>query len=354
MTELYTDPVTGLSFRIPPPRDTGEPPDWLDQLAIIIPAYNEEHGIGPALIELRRVCPCADIVVVDDGSDDRTADVARGIDQVRVIRHIRNRGYGAALKTGMRHTTREYVAWYDADGQHRPEDLIAVVRPVAERRADACIGVRGRDSARQRRRAPARLMLNAVIRIVSREPIPDVNSGLRCFRREVVNRYLHLLPDRFSASTTSTLMLLKRGYRVAYEPIVALPRVGKSTIKVFSDGLYTLQLVMRIIVLFEALKVFTTLGAAMIVPGLVYGLAIALTRGQGFPTLAGTLVISGVLTFFMGIVADQVVELRKERFEEDYAPIDRSRRSTDRVGRRGDRDVIPTTPVVSASSNERN
>jgi hypothetical protein len=158
-----------------------------------------------------------------------------------------------------------------------------------------------------------------------------VNSGLLCFRRDVISRYLHLLPDGFSASTTSTLMLIKRGYRLGYEPILAQPRVGTSTVRVFSDGMRTLQLIMRIIVLFEAFKVFTTLGLAMVLPGLLYGIAVAMLRGQGFPTLAGTLIISGVLTFFMGIVADQVVELRKERFEDSMAPIDRQRRSTDRA-----------------------
>jgi len=104
---------------------------------------------------------------------------------------------------------------------------------------------------------------------------------------------------------------------------------------------------MRIIVLFEAFKVFTSLGLAMILPGLVYGITLAMIRGQGFPTLAGTLVISGVLTFFMGIVADQVVELRKERFEDHYTPIDRRRRSTDRrvhVSRENDYQLAESAP----------
>ena len=296
---------------------TAEPPTRLNlaELSVIIPAYNEEPGIGATLTELREACPEVEIIVVDDGSSDRTASTARGIKGVRVICHTRNRGYGAALKTAIRSTSRRCVAWYDADGQHRPEDLVAVARPVIEGKSDAVIGVRGSDSVRVRDRVIGKMVLGWVARLVSGESIPDLNSGLRCFRREVVMRYIHLLPDGFSASTTTTLMMLKRGYRVGYVPIVAKQRTGTSTVRVFSDGLRTLQLLVRIIVLFEAFKVFAVLGGALLVPGLVYGMLVAVIRGEGFPTLAGTAIIAGLLTFFMGIIADQVVELRQERFE---------------------------------------
>ena len=298
------------------PQASGPARPELSELAVIIPAYNEQDGIGPTLRSLREACPEAQIIVIDDGSTDRTGEVARGVPGVHVIRHARNRGYGASLKTGLRATRRRYVAWYDADGQHRPQDLIRVASPVIEGRYDVVIGVRGKDSAVQRDRAAGKWLLGFVARLVSGERIPDLNSGLRCFRRDVILRYLHLLPDGFSASTTSTLMMMKRGYRIGYVPIVARPRVGKSTVKIFADGMRTLQLIVRIIVLFEAFKIFTLFGAALLVPGLIYGVAVALIKGQGFPTLAGTAVIAGLLTFFMGIIADQVVELRKERFED--------------------------------------
>ena len=298
------------------------PEDSLTKLSVIIPAYNEEDAVGATLTELREACPQVEIIVVDDGSSDRTAAVAGGIEGVRVLSHARHRGYGAALKTGIRSTARPYVAWYDADGQHRPEDLLAVVAPVLKGEKDVVIGVRGKDSARVRDRVLGKAVLGWVAWLVSGERIPDLNSGLRCFRRSVVARYLHLFPDGFSASTTSTLMVLKRGYRVGYVPIVVKSRVGASTVRIFADGFATLQLIMRIVVLFEALKVFALLGAVLLVPGLIYGFAVAVLRGEGFPTLAGTAVISGLLTFFIGILADQVVELRKERFEDSpEAPV---------------------------------
>jgi glycosyltransferase involved in cell wall biosynthesis len=293
-------------------------------LTVVIPAYNEEHGIARALRELRDACPLAEVVVVDDGSTDGTAQEARSVPGVSVISHARNRGYGAALKTGLRASSRSCVAWYDGDGQHRPQDLIAVARPVLDQEFDVVIGVRGADSARQRERVAGKWALAVLARLISGEELPDLNSGLRCFRREALARYLHLLPDGFSASTTSTLMMLKRGYRVGHVPIVVKPRVGKSTVKIVSDGLRTLQLIIRIVVLFEAFKVFAVLGALLFLPGLVYGLTtafwtLAMGRPGGFPTLAGTLVIAGLLTFFLGIIADQVAELRKERFEDDVS-----------------------------------
>ena len=290
------------------------------QLNVVIPAYNEEQAIESTLRDLRAAVPDAEVVVVDDGSTDATADRARSVPGVIVLRSDRNRGYGASLKLGMRACTRPYVAWYDADGQHRPVDLEEVARRAIERRQDMVIGVRGRDSDRVRDRVAGKFILNAAARLISGERIPDLNSGLRCFRRDTIIRYLHLLPDRFSASSTSTLMLLKRHYRVDYVPILTNPRVGKSTVRVVHDGLQTLQIIVRIVVLFEAFKVFTGLGLALLVPALVYGIAVAVVRGQGFPTLAGTAAIAGLLTFYMAILADQVVELRKERFEQHDRP----------------------------------
>ena len=292
------------------------------QLAIVIPAHNEEEAIEETLRQLRDAVPDAEIIVVDDGSTDATAERARMVPGVAVLSNERNRGYGASLRIGMRACTRPYVAWYDADGQHRPADLKAVTRHAIEQRQDMVIGVRGRDSDRVKDRVAGKFLLNAAARLISGEHIPDLNSGLRCFRRDVIVRYLHLLPDRFSASSTSTLMLLKRHYRVAYVPITTNPRIGKSTVRVVRDGLQTLQVVVRIVVLFEAFKVFTTLGLMLLIPALIYGTVVALVRGAGFPTLAGTAAIAGLLTFYMAILADQVVELRKERFEQHDRPAD--------------------------------
>jgi glycosyltransferase involved in cell wall biosynthesis len=327
-----------MSSTVRPGALTGSGPAVVDesavfaQLAIVIPAYNEEQAIEPTLRQLREAVHAAEIVVVDDGSRDGTAARARAVPGVTVLSVERNGGYGSALKRGIRACTRPYVAWYDADGQHRPDDLKAVARRAIEQRQDMVIGIRGPDSDRARERVFGKFLLRIAARLISGEHVPDLNSGLRCFRRDVILQYLHLLPDGFSASSTSTLMMLKGHYRVGHVPILTNARVGKSTVRVVHDGLRTLQLVLRIVVLFDAFKVFTILGLALLVPGLTYGVIVAIVRSEGFPTLAGTAVIAGLLTFYLGILADQVVELRKERFEQSGPP--ESPRDDDVCGRR--------------------
>jgi glycosyltransferase involved in cell wall biosynthesis len=290
----------------------------LTALSVVIPAYNEAQGIARTVSELVRACPDAEVIVVDDGSSDATASILRTLEGVTVLTHDRNRGYGAALKTGIRATSRPCIAWYDGDGQHSPADLMAVARPVLEREFDVVIGVRGSDSAKQMDRLVGKALLRLVAQFLTGARIPDLNSGLRCFRRDLLRRYLHLFPDGFSASTTSTILVMERGYRLGYVPIRAQHRTGTSTVKIVSDGLAALNLIIRLVVLFKAFKVFSLLGLSLILPGLLYGVTVALTRGAGFPTLAGTAVIAGMLTFFLGIVADQVAELRKERFEDPW------------------------------------
>jgi glycosyltransferase involved in cell wall biosynthesis len=296
----------------------GATPDVeLTRLSVVIPAYDEEQAIGDTVRRLRDACPDLEIVVVDDGSTDGTADALRSIEGVRVQTHERNRGYGASLKTGMRAARRPFVAWYDADGQHEPADLLNVVAPVLRGERDVVIGVRGAGSARQSERVVGKALLKWVAQLLTRQGIPDLNSGMRCFRSDVIRRYLHLLPDGFSASTTSTILALKRGWRVGHVPIKTRRREGKSKVRLVSDGLTTLHLIVRLVVLFEAFRVFSALGGGLMALGLIYGILVAVVRGEGFPTLAGTVVIAGLLTVFLGIIADQITELRKERFEDD-------------------------------------
>lgn len=287
-------------------------------LSVIVPVYNEKTAIRSTIEELKSACPEVEIVLIDDGSDDGTADEISTIDDITIVTHDRNRGYGAALKSGMRRATRKYIAWYDGDGQHRPEDLIAVATPVIAGSHDTIIGARTGGSAQKLDRVVGKTVLTRVAEFLTGQRIPDLNSGLRCFPFDLIRRYVHLLPDGFSASTTSTLCLIERGHRVGFQPITTRVRTGTSKIRIVADGLATARLIFRLVVLFNALKVFAMLGAGLIIPGLIYGTSIAIQRGEGFPTLAGIAIIAGLLTMFIGVVADQVTELRKERFEEPW------------------------------------
>ena len=283
------------------------------ELTICVPAYNEAAGIKTALEGLKARFLDAEIVVVDDGSTDETFNLAKSVEGIVVLSHERNRGYGAALKTAIRYSKGEVIAWFDADGQHRPDDLEKIIQPVLEDKMDMVIGARGEGSEISIDRLPGKMLLKFVAELIVGESIPDLNSGLRCFKSEVIKRYLHLLPEGFSASTTSTLLMKKRGYRMEFINIIANKRVGKSSVNMVYDGLVTLGLIVRILVLFNALPFFSILGILQIFAGLLWG-SWYLSSG-GFSVFASTLIISGMLTLFMGLICDQITELRKERLE---------------------------------------
>jgi glycosyltransferase involved in cell wall biosynthesis len=284
-------------------------------LTICIPAYNEAAGIKNTLEGLREKFRDAEIVVVNDGSTDETLELAESVEDIVVLSHTRNCGYGASLKTAIRYSKGEVIAWFDADGQHRPDDLEKIIQPVLEDEMDMVIGARGKGSNVRVDRLPGKMILKIVAELIVGESIPDLNSGLRCFKSEVIKRYLHLLPEGFSASTTSTLLMKKRGYRMDFIGITTDKREGKSSVNIVYDGLVTLGLIVRILILFNALPFFSILGFLQIIPGVLWGFWYAVIRGAGFSVFASTLIISGALTFFMGLICDQITELRKERLE---------------------------------------
>ena len=285
-------------------------------LTIIVPAFNEEEAIVETLQELKREFGDAEVLVIDDGSTDRTAENAARIPGIRVVRHDANRGYGASIRTGIRNARGTLVAWYDADGQHTPEGLRRVVQTLESEGLHAAVAARTADSAFVRSRKIPRAILGLIVQMAAGRRIPDINCGLRVFRRSVIRRYAHLLPNGFSASITSTLLMLKRGYRMQFVPVSTRARVGRSSVRMIRDGLLSIQTSLRILVLFQAFQAFSILAALLFGTGTVYGLYVALTHGLGFPALAVVLVISGVIVFLIGLLTDQVVALRMERLEE--------------------------------------
>jgi glycosyltransferase involved in cell wall biosynthesis len=287
-----------------------------ERLTIVIPAFNEEAGIGATLIALANEprLAGATVLVVDDGSTDNTAQIARE-HGASVISARSNRGYGASLKRGVRLAETEFVAWFDADGQHRPCDLADMYQSIIEERAEAVLGARSAESHSIRRRALGKLVIHYAAESAIATRIPDVNCGLRVFRRATLNRYLHLLPNGFSASTTSTLVFLKRNHDVLFHSIVAPQRLGKSTVSQVRDGLRALHTILRILVLFNSLRTFTALAALFVTAGLAYGIPVALLHGLGFPVLGALFVVLGIQIFCLGVVCDQISALRLERLE---------------------------------------
>lgn len=289
-------------------------------LSIVIPAFNEADGLGQVLDELSRAANdrCLEVLVVDDGSTDgtgRTAEGFAGVLPVRVISHPMTRGYGAALKTGIRAARGEIVVTMDADGQHDPRDLAALIEQMADH--DMVVGARTRNSHRESSRRAGKWVITWLADFLTRTRIPDVNSGLRAFRRETIVKYLHLLPDGFSASTTSTIALLKRGYRIAWVPITTRRRTGTSRVRQVRDGFGTILIMTRLITLFDPLRVFLSAGAGMFAAGLLSGVYYLFygSYGGGVSTGSLLLLLTGLLLFFFGLLADQVAALRLERYE---------------------------------------
>ena len=284
---------------------------------IIIPAYNEAAGIKDTLVELADYIPKDyEVLVVDDGSTDNTFDIVNGLknENIKCIRHKKNRGYGSAIKTGCRNASGDIVVWYDADGQHRPEDLMAVVHKLEAENLDYCIGVRKKESHCDRNRKLGKYILSKIVNLLAKEPVADFNSGMRAFKRTVLMKYLALLPQRFGASTVTTFIMQETECVGGECEILVRKRVGKSTVKPLRDGMRTLMLIMNIIILFRPKEVFGTVGVISVLIGVLYGVVNALAEGMGIPVLAAVICIFGIQTFFFGIISAQISQLRLEHY----------------------------------------
>lgn len=227
--------------------------------SLVIPAYNEQNGIAPVLDQLRQIVDAAgceyEIIVVNDGSTDGTGDVLRAYKGIRLIEHRRNRGYGAALKTGIRSARYPLIVITDADGTYPNERIPELVTLAQD--ADMVVGARiGENVQYSTLRKIPKWFLVHYAEWLTNSRIPDLNSGLRVFSREIVERFLSILPDTFSFTTSITVAMLMNNYVVHYEPIDYRQRVGKSKIKPIRDTLRFVQLILRTGMYFAPLKVF--------------------------------------------------------------------------------------------------
>jgi len=278
------------------------------RVTIIIPAYNEEEGIADVITQLKESSENYEILVVDDGSTDKTYKLASDTD-VKVIRHPYNKGYGAALKTGVRNAEADIVLFMDADGQHQPSDIKKLTQYIGE--YDMVIGARTKKSKISLLRRPGKKILGITANYLAGTKIPDLNSGFRALKKSVAMEFMHILPNTFSFSTTITLACIASGYNVKYVPIEAPERVGTSKIKPFRDGFNFIMLIIRTVVLFNPLKVFLPISIILFFMGFSY-LSYELVLHQNVPDSAILLIVSSILIFFFGILADQISSMRRE------------------------------------------
>lgn len=279
-----------------------------EQLTVVIPAFNEAQVIAQVLAELLAEFANhsidAEVIVVDDGSTDGTAEIAARAG-VRVLQHHSNRGYGAALKTGILSATHEVVAIIDADGTYPARYLPEMLELIRD--TDMVVGARiGPNVHIPLSRKPAKWVLNRLANYVTSTKIPDLNSGLRVFRRSIVLRYLHMLPDQFSFTTTITMAMLCDKYAVAYMPIDYGERAGKSKIAFWHAGVFMI-LIMRMAVLFRPLRVFLPLVGL----SLAYGVAkmiidLTLIGDRNISASAMMMMMSALVMLLIGMVADAI------------------------------------------------
>ena len=276
--------------------------------SIVIPACNEADAVGALITSLRSAAPWLEILVVDDGSIDDTGAQAAAAG-ARVIRHPYNKGNGAAVKTGIRHATGEFVLIMDADGQHQPADAAKLVSHLAV--YDLVVGARSAHTQASAIRRAGNELLNRVAGYLTEQPIPDLTSGFRAARRDCLLEFLHLLPNGFSTPTTTTLAFMKAGYSVRFEPIDAAQRSGSSKIRLSSDGVRFLLILLKVITIFSPLRIFVPISALSFVVGAAYALWTIATQSH-ITNSSVLLILFSVVILLVGLVSEQISSLRFE------------------------------------------
>lgn len=285
------------------------------ELSIVLPALNEAGSLRTLLPELVARFPAAEIIVVDDGSVDDTADVCAGY-PVRVVRNSYRMGNGAAVKRGVRHANGHYLAMMDADGQHTAEHLEKLWQRLQAEHLDMVVGARSpRDHASLFRRL-GNYVFNRVASWMTGQRITDLTSGLRICEARKFREFLHLLPNGFSYPTTSTMAFFRSGYSVAYEPVAVRRREGRSHLKIGREGVRFMVIIFKIGALYSPLKLFLPVSAFLFVCATALYAYTFITGGR-FTNMSALLYMTSLLTFLIGMVSEQITNLMFARRERD-------------------------------------
>ena len=289
------------------------PPEVQDGLSIVIPAYNEENGIAPVLGELEGELAKLDldlpieVIIVNDGSSDGTAAaIAPFVGEViRLVNHETNKGYGAALKTGIDAARYPWILITDADGTYPNEFIPDVLAHRGEN--DMVVGARiGKKAQIPLIRRPPKWALRKLASYLSQQNIPDLNSGFRLMRKEIVQRYYNILPNAFSFTTTITLAMFSAGHRVHYVPINYLKREGKSKIRPIHDTIGFTKLIIRTIMYFDPLRVFIPVALFFFFAAIVVGSASYALMERVMDVTTVLLFVTGVHLLAIGMLADML------------------------------------------------
>jgi glycosyltransferase involved in cell wall biosynthesis len=282
------------------------------KISFIVPAYNEEDNIGRVIEELKKTFRDFEIIVVDDFSADKTFQIAKNLCPDTTFKHLQNKGYGAALKTGILNASGDFVIFVDGDGQHPAEEIGKIVEAInGNPELDSVLTRRRNIYISGAMRSIGKVLINYVVRRLTGESIRDSNSGLRAFRRKRILPFLFMLPNGFSFSTTSTVLSYKEDFSIRWIEIeMGQRKLGKSQVKI-KHGFNTLLLVIRLIVIFDPLKFFLPVTGYSFLLGIisiVNSFIQTRTIGKNYIFFF----LFGMLTFILGLLSEQISTLRKE------------------------------------------
>jgi len=282
-------------------------------ISVILPAKNEAEGLGRILPALRNLLPDAEIVVVDDGSTDETAEVARE-SGATVLASPYSMGNGAAVKRGARAARGDILVFMDADGQHPPSDVPRLIDRLHEG-YDMVVGARGKDGQANVGRGFANAFYNRLASWMTGHRILDLTSGFRAVRAERFREFLHLLPNGFSYPTTSTMAFFRSAYPVDYVPVAVAKRVGSSShIRPIRDGMRFLLIIFKIATLYSPVKLFAPTALGFFLLGSGYYAWSYATSGR-FTNMSALLISASVIVFLIGLVSEQITALTYRRLD---------------------------------------
>ena len=279
------------------------------RLSIVLPAKNESAAIGSTVAGIRQQYPDTaevEVLVVNDGSSDDTAAVAQAAG-ARVVHHPYSKGNGAAIKTGARAAQGEVLVFMDADGQHDPADISRLLDQLSQGH-DMVVGARQKGSQASVGRGLANGLYNRLASWMTGHKVEDLTSGFRAVRADKFREFLYLLPNGFSYPTTSTMAFFRAGYSVAYVPIHAAKRIGKSHIRLLRDGTRFLLIIFKIGTLFSPLKIFAPVALLMFLLGTGWYGWTFFTLHR-FTNMSALLYTGSVMTFMMGLISEQITAL---------------------------------------------
>jgi glycosyltransferase involved in cell wall biosynthesis len=275
-------------------------------VSIILPARNEARGLSTLLPNLRLLMPAAEIIVVDDGSNDSTAEICES-HGVKRVAHLYSIGNGAAVKTGARTAKSEILIFMDADAQHDPADVPRLLAKLDEG-YDMVVGARESDTHAGTHRALGNSVFNWLASWMVHHKVDDLTSGFRAVRADKFRKFIHLLPNGFSYPTTITMSFFRAGFMVGYLPIRAKLRLGTSHLNPMRDGMRFLLIIIRIGTLYSPFKLFLPVSLSFFLVGLSY-YAYTYISYSRFSNMSALMLTTAILTFLIGVISEQITAL---------------------------------------------